>query len=272
LASSLTLQRRIGTGGKLLAVLLAVVLVWIIAHGVWRIFIAGSGPVHAPAPPLDTQSAARAIVSANLFGGGAAPAMAAAQPSSLNLRLKGVYAAPGKFLSFAILSVDGHSDIGVVVGSEVKSGVKLTEVNPDYILIVHDGLIERVNLASNQSASVASGPNAPPLNVQATAPNNYTISRNEFVNLISDPRQLMALAQLGSAPGGGILVSEAAATGPVVKMGLKQGDIIQKINGQPVSGKDDLLKLAANSPNTPEVTVEGTRNGQPLRITYNVQP
>ena len=274
MASTQTLQRRAGIFGKILAVLLAAWLIWIVAQSGMRIFMTGPA-VRAPAAPLDTQSAARTVAGANLFGASVAPPAADAQATSLNLRLKGVYSAPpGKLFGFAVLSIDGKPDVGVVVGSEIKPGVKLHEVHEDYILIAHDGVIERVNFGSVQTASLAPGQPAglATLNVQPTAANTYAVSRNEFVTLLSDPRQLLVLAQLGTAPAGGILISDAAPGGVIAKLGLRQGDIIQKINGQAVSGKDDLLKLAANSPNTPEVSVEGTRSGQPLRLTYNVQP
>lgn len=267
------MQRRAGLGGKILAVLLACWLLWLIAQGGMRIFMSGP-PLRAPAAPLDTQSAARAVTSANLFGASAPAPSDAAQTTSLNIKLKGIYAASGKFFSFAVMSIDGKPDVGVVVGSEIKSGVKLHEVNADHILIAHDGVIERVNFGSAQATALTpeqSGGVAM-LNVQPVAANKFQLSRGEFTSLLSDPRQLLVLAQLGTAPTGGILINDAAPGGVISKLGLRQGDIIQKINGQSVSGKDDLLKLAATSPNTPDVNVEGTRNGQPLRLTYNMQP
>jgi S1-C subfamily serine protease len=91
--------------------------------------------------------------------------------------------------------------------------------------------------------------------------------------LLSDPRQIAMLALLGTGSGGGIVINDAIDTSLIDKLGLKHGDIIQKINGQTVAGKDDLLKIAMQAPaNINEVNVEGTRNGQPLRLTYNVQP
>jgi len=272
LASTQTIQRRAGIAGKLLAVLLGIWLVWLLAQGGMRIFMRGPGPAMQQAP-LDTQSAARAVTAANLFGASAPVAQGPAQATSLNIKLKGVYAASGKFFSFAVMSVDGRPDTGVIAGSEIKPGVKLQEVNADHILISHDGVTERVDLGAGASSAVALARPAgvATLNVQPTAANTYQVSRQDFVGLLQDPRQLLVLAQLGSGPNGGILITDAAPGGVFSKLGLRQGDIIQKINGQAVNGKDDLLKLAANSPNTPDVNVEGTRNGQPLRLTYNVQ-
>jgi general secretion pathway protein C len=214
------------------------------------------------------------VAAANLFGAAASAPIGDVQPTNLNVRLKGVYAPLGSFPGFAILSIDGKPDVGVVGGSELKPGVKLNAVNADHILIAHDGILERVNFSTTQAGSVAPGPavTAQSLNVRPVAGSTFAVSRREFTTLLADPKQIAMLALLAAAPGGGIIINDGADGALVAKLGLRQGDIIQKINGQPVMGKDDLLKIAMNSPNTPEVSVEGMRNGQPLKLSYNVQP
>jgi general secretion pathway protein C len=275
LATSLVLQRRLGLAGKLLAALLVLALLWLVAGNVTRMLLQRVSFGGAQSGPLQIQDAARTVVSANLFGAAASAPTGEVQPTSLNVKLKGVYAPLGSFPGFAILSIDGKPDVGVVGGSELKPGVKLNAVNADHILIAHDGILERVNFSNAQASagSPAPGPVTPQsLNVHAVAGNTFAVSRREFTTLLADPRQLAMLALLAAAPGGGIIINDGADGALVAKLGLRQGDIIQKINGQPVMGKDDLLKIAMTSPNTPEVSIEGTRNGQPLRLSYNVQP
>jgi type II secretion system protein C len=268
------LQRSANIFGKLLAVLLVFALLWLIGGNAMRMVLQRASFAGANASPLSTQAAAQTVMEANLFGGANGVPAGPAQPTSLNLRLKGVYAAEGNFSGFAILSVDGRPDVGVITGSEIKPGIKLNAVNADHVLIAHDGIVERVNLVAGRLAPVVPGQLAggQPVHVQALSPNNFSVSRNEFTSLLSDPRQVAMLALLGTSAGGGIVVNDAADSALINKLGLKQGDIIQKINGQTVAGKDDLLKIAMQSPATNEVSVEGTRNGQPLRLTYNVQP
>jgi general secretion pathway protein C len=232
---------------------------------------AGNG---APPGLMSTAASAQAVTAANLFGPGSSQPAADARPTSLNLRLKGVYAAAGDFSGFAIISVDGRPDIGVIKGSEIKPGIKLNAVNADHIVIVHDGLIERVDLGSYKPGAAAPAPVAAgqAVHVQALTGNKFSVSRGEFTSLLSDPRQVAMLALLGTNPGGGILVNDAVDATLMGKLGLRQGDIIQKINGQTIAGKDDLLKFVMDSPATNEVNVEGMRGGLPLRLTYNVQP
>ena len=267
--------------GRLLAALLALWLAWLIAQGVLRIVRPAPQAAGVRASPLAADAAAKAVIAANFFGSpGTGASTSAAEPvqSPLNLVLKGVYAPQRDFPGFAVLSIDGGRDVGILVGSEVKSGVKLNAVSADHVLLSRDGVLERVSLAPLQLRASAPGQlgAAPALNVRPTSATSYTVSRGEFAGLLRDPRQLASLAQVGTLPGGGgIVISDAAygASGGIAsKLGLQQGDIIQKINGQPVAGKDDLLNIARQSPAAGNVSVEGTRNGQPLRLTYNLQP
>ena len=255
----------------MLALLLGMLLLWMIAQQGWRLTRQAPAASGVKSEQLTTDAAAKTVMTANFFGASSAEP-AAVQASNLNLRLKGVYAAWGKLPGFAILSIDNRPDVGIVSGNEVKPGVKLFAVNADHVLIARDGVVERVNFAPAQSAQTLSSAPASNLNVRPTSANSYAVSRGEFAAMLSDPRQLATLAQIGTFPGGGIIINEASNGGLISKLGLRQGDIIQKINNQPVAGKDDLLRIAQQSPAIGDISVEGTRNGQALRLTYNVQP
>jgi membrane-associated protease RseP (regulator of RpoE activity) len=71
-------------------------------------------------------------------------------------------------------------------------------------------------------------------------------------------------AQEGITGTTGALVREVAADGPAAQAGLKQGDVIVAVNGQPVDDQNDLrTRVAAFKPND-EITltvVKGTANG-----------
>ncbi len=71
-------------------------------------------------------------------------------------------------------------------------------------------------------------------------------------------------AQEGITGTTGALVREVVADGPAAKAGLKPGDVITAVNGQPVNDQNDLrTRVAAFKPND-EITltvVKGTANG-----------
>ncbi len=66
----------------------------------------------------------------------------------------------------------------------------------------------------------------------------------------------------GLTHGGGALVSEVTPGSPAAKAGIEPGDIILALNGQPVSGPDDLsVNISETSPGT-TVHLKIARNGQ----------
>jgi general secretion pathway protein C len=275
LAIAVTSPHGVGIAGKCLAALLVLALLWLIGTNVWRMVLQRAIVIGTQLPLPTAQNAAQTVIAANLFGSAAtAPTETIQANSNIDVQLKGVYAPQGAFSGFAIVSVDSRRDAGIIAGGEIKSGITLHAVHADHILIARDGLIERVDLTSTAIATPIAGKRASSqsLSARPLAANIYAVSRGEFRALISDTRQLAMLAQLGNDPGGGVLINEAADSTLVSKLGLKQGDIIRKINGQIVGGKEDLMKIAIMSPTANEVSVEGARNGRPLQLTYNVLP
>ena len=86
-------------------------------------------------------------------------------------------------------------------------------------------------------------------------------------------------AQEGITGTTGALVREVAADGPAAKAGLKAGDVVIAVNGQPVDDQNDLRsRVAAFQPND-EITltvVQGTANGpidrHDVKVTLGERP
>jgi serine protease Do len=75
------------------------------------------------------------------------------------------------------------------------------------------------------------------------------------------------LAKAFKAPEGkGALVGDVSPGGPGAKAGLEKGDVIEEIDGQTVSGVNDLrLRIASTAPGT-TVHLKVLRNGQPRDV------
>jgi serine protease Do len=68
-------------------------------------------------------------------------------------------------------------------------------------------------------------------------------------------------------PGKGALIGDVTAGGPADKAGLKKGDVIEELNGEPVSGPNELkLKIAALQPGS-VAHLKVNRNGQETNVT-----
>jgi serine protease Do len=65
---------------------------------------------------------------------------------------------------------------------------------------------------------------------------------------------------------GGALVEDLAVGGPAEKAGIKNGDVIRKLNGQQIGDSGQFTAMITNLNPGAEVTVDTLRDGQPLSV------
>jgi serine protease Do len=72
----------------------------------------------------------------------------------------------------------------------------------------------------------------------------------------------------------GALVQDVTPAGPADKAGIKNGDVIRKLNGQTVEGSGQLTAMVTNMNPGTEVRLDIIRDGQPItiRITLGERP
>jgi len=64
----------------------------------------------------------------------------------------------------------------------------------------------------------------------------------------------------------GALVDEVTPSGPADKAGIKNGDVIRKLNGQTVEGRDQLTAMITNINPGTTVKLDILRDGQPMTV------
>ena len=253
----------------LLVVALVLLLAWQLAYWTWQL-AAPPSRVAASDAPADVDLAAIG----RLFGA-APPAGSGATATRGGLRLKGVIAPTPGVAASAIFSTGTGRDIAVFVGREVQPGVKLAEVHPDHVILSRGGVGERVDLEAMRGG--ASG--VPPggrsvgfhLNVARSGATTYALSRKELDDALRDPNQLNYLGTIGVPPGGGVRMETAPAGSLASKLGLQPGDVIKKINGQPVASPGDLARLWQQFATTSLVQAEIQRGTTTVQLSYQIQ-
>jgi general secretion pathway protein C len=233
-------------------------------------------PPHSVAPTVAAVAAGDDIsLARKLFGGDGNPSEAA--NTGGDIRLKGVFAVDGVTLSAAVVNL-GAKDQMVRAGDEISKGIKLAEVAADHIIVSRSGVREKIALENFKPAAVnASAPRSAPassgfrLNVASTAPNGFSLSRQELNTVLQDPRQMEFLGRIGVAPGGGVRIDDAGANTLAGKLGLKSGDVISAINGQPVNSAGDLARLYSQFNTISSVRLEVKRGGAPTMLNYAIQ-
>ncbi len=91
------------------------------------------------------------------------------------------------------------------------------------------------------------------------------VSRGELGVYPEDMNESLA-KQFNVSQPGGALVTQVIPDTPAAKAGIKQGDVILKVNGQPVQSKNDLrLRISQMAPGT-NVNLEISRDGKTMDV------
>ncbi len=237
----------------------------------WKAMAVNTVPTATPVPPA---------LGRQLFGDrdGATVGAITKQLPVVNgsVRLKGVYAVDGKTLSAAVVNLGGR-DQSVLLNQELSPGVKLLDVQPDFIVISRNGARERVDLERFVAAPRPGATTGQPaitsfrLNVASTGTNGFSLSRQELNTVLQDPRQMNFLGRIGPAPSGGVRVEDAPSGSLSHKLGLQAGDIIASINGQPISSPGDMARVYGQFNSLTSIRVEVRRAGKPVMLNYSIQ-
>jgi general secretion pathway protein C len=257
-----------GRAANLLVAALTLVLAWQLAWWTWEFVAPAATASSAPAPRADVDLAAIG----RLFG-----AEPTASASSIDgLELKGVVAPTPGVAASAIFAPRAGKDISVFIGDDVRPGVKLVEVDPDHVIVSRAGVRGRVDLVAPHSTGRARGPASLGtrgfhIDVARVGANAYSLSRQQLDAALRDPSQLQYLGQIGMPPGGGVRMEAAPPGSLAAKLGLQPGDLIRKVNGQPVASTGDLARLYQQFATLQQIQAEVRRGNTTLELAYQIR-
>lgn len=258
---------------KLATLGLLAIFCWMLANWTWLV-MAPSVPVVVPDAQsvIDAHAARETIVRSRLFASSASPEQRqASTPTTLDLKLVGVMASKsGRGPSLAVLNLHKKANQVFAEGGEIAPGVILARIVKDHVLIRRQGTLERVDFP--ESARVPGTSSAFNLSVLQHGASQFSFSRNSLNRALQDPAQLSQLGSLTVVPGAGAAIDQVPAGSLLQKLGLQVGDMIKLVNGEQLDSQDDLPRLYQKFATTGQVTLEGSRAGAPLKLSYTVKP
>ncbi len=99
-----------------------------------------------------------------------------------------------------------------------------------------------------------------------------TVSRKDIQNSLKDINNLMSQVRIRphfkDGKSDGLSVSRIKGGSIFSKLGLRNGDIVQKINGEPINSPDEVLVLYEKLKSGSRVSLEVTRKGEPKTMNY----
>lgn len=254
-----SLRRAPRLGAPLFNLLLLLTLAALLAHWTWRF----AAPV-PPQPAADSRADIKlsadlaSLRAARLFGAAAGEAGAPVERvTSLNLKLRGVFASLGSLPAMAILGVDGQ-DRAAAPGNEIVPGVVLDAVTPDHVILLNRGVRERLDLEAVGLPLALAGGDIP-------------VTRQQIDQALANPQTLGVQARMGTGPLAGLELTQVDGNGLAARMGLQSGDMLRMVNGSPVSDVQDLARQLSGMAGIERVTLVGERQGKPLTLSFRLQ-
>jgi general secretion pathway protein C len=219
----------------------------------------------------------------NSTGPAAAPtAVPVIEKTPLKLKLWGV-ALHEDGTSYAIIEdlTQRKQDL-YPVSAEVPGGATVKSIEWDRVVLSRNGQDEILdleqgvgapNLPSRLARPAIGRPATADAHIQEVSQNEYVIDRSEVDSALENMSQLFT--QIRAVPhfeGGkatGFRLFAIRSGSLFDKIGLKNGDIIQSINGSPMNDPSRAMALFQELRNQNDLTVEVIRNRQPQTLTYS---
>lgn len=194
--------------------------------------------------------------------------------SSLNLVLTGVIASGAG--GYALISVNGQPQEPFAIGQTITDGAVLQAVYSDRVVIGRNGALESLLLEGADKSqpppdmvmpTVSHNASVPTDIVRETGTNHYTVARDQLAAQIRTP-EFLKQATLAPSSGGGFLVRQIQPSSLYEKLGLRAGDVIKSVNGQPINTAEDAIKLYQQMSSINSVQMEVIRGGKSEALYY----
>ncbi len=236
--------------------------------------------VQPKAPRARRQSEVAAIFRRNLFGSRPIEA-AVAEPTSgapLSLKLRGTAHVDGRDYAVFEDPAAGTQDV-FSVGERVFDGPKLVSVDEQRAVLLYQGRRTTIELSNEEEGTeepAAAGAAATSGGgIRKTGKDTYLVDRREvehtIENLNTVVTQMRAIPYLRDGKSLGFRVFNIHPGSIFDRMGLRNGDVIQRVNGTELSSPANAMGLLDGISDAEEIRVELLRNNRPQVLSYRIQ-
>ncbi len=197
--------------------------------------------------------------------------------TSLKVKLFGTVASQFPEFSFAVIqdSVSKLVDI-YRLNDLILNEAKVVKIEPKRVVILRDGEQESLLVFENEEPLVLAAPARPTAGtVRQVEDNRYEIDRREFEASTGNLADLMTKARVvPNLKGGKVQGYKIFAIRPkslYAKMGLKNGDVIERINELQISSPEQALELFQQLKSESYFQIDLIRRGRKETMTYTIR-
>ncbi len=203
----------------------------------------------------------------------------AVKRTDLNLKLWGTALAHDPAQSFAIIEDQAARRQALYrIGDPVLEVATLARVEWDRVILSRDGGEEVLEISSRRgkdaspAGGAASGSNE---RIRKTADNKYLIDRRELESTVANINEVFTQARAVPYFENGRTVGFrvfAIKPGSVFeKIGLQNGDVINRVNGVELTDPTKAISLFTELQNEGHIAVDLQRNKQPKNFSYEIR-
>lgn len=198
------------------------------------------------------------------------------EQTSLNLTLLGTVASEDRQNARAVIEEKGMRKQGLykegdsvqnaVVQRILREKVVLRVGDKDEILTMKEPSSPQVSPYARRAARDAG-------QRLARRASTITVRRSDIQKSIEDINQLLSEARIqphfkdGNADG--LAISRIRRGSIFSKLGLRNGDVVQRVNGNPLNSPEDILSLYEKLKSGDEASLQVTRRGRPRTLNYS---
>jgi general secretion pathway protein C len=192
----------------------------------------------------------------------------ALEPTSLKVALLGTVTG-NEQNAFAVIEETDKRKQGLYkIGDSVQNATVKTILREKVVLRV--GTKDEILTMEESAASRRDKERVP--SKTAERGNTITVSRKDIQSSLKDINELMSQVRIRphfkDGQSDGLSVSRIKGGSIFSKLGLRNGDIVQKINDEPINSPDEVLALYEKLKSGSRVSLEVTRKGEPKTMNY----
>jgi general secretion pathway protein C len=171
--------------------------------------------------------------------------------------------------SAAVVALNGKQQV-FVLGDTIQAGVTLTRVEAAAIVIDNSGRIERIELKKGKA--IVGAHFAKPTKTQRV---QHALKRSYLNQEIGDFAKLLSQARVlphfRNGKPDGFVINEIARGSLYQKIGLKNGDILRKVNGVEITGAKQAMAMYQKLQSATSIDLELLRNNAIMPIHYEIK-
>jgi general secretion pathway protein C len=200
-----------------------------------------------------------------------------APETRLNFTLYGVIAGKGD-QSAAIIAEGKGAGNYYLIGDTMPGGAKLHEVYREKVILERSGRFETLSLPKealkliDQRTTPQSS--APIRQTKPSAGASRLLSRYQK-QFAKNPKSIGQLARISPVTENGAMVGyrlmPGVKSGDLIKLGLRPGDVVTKVNGLSLASKENGVKVYNMLKKTNELTIEVQRGGRSQSFKYSIK-